>query len=65
MPKETISGVLLRLSVRRRSLSVIGSSPEFADIFEYQFVRQGKDEDRDIKTTLETGWNPLAEIPEA
>ena len=44
---------------------MIGSSPEFADIFEYQFVRQGKDEDRDIKTTLETGWNPLAEIPEA
>ena len=65
MPKETISGVLLRLSVRRRSLSVIGSSPEFADMFEYQFTRQGKDDDQDIETTLETGWNLLAELPEA
>jgi V/A-type H+-transporting ATPase subunit B len=38
---------------------------EFADMFEDQFVRQGKDEDRDIETTLELGWNLLAELPEA
>jgi len=38
---------------------------EFADMFEDQFVRQGKDEDRGIETTLETGWNLLAELPEA
>ncbi|RZN38528.1 MAG: ATP synthase subunit B [Methanosarcinales archaeon] len=38
---------------------------EFADMFEDQFVRQGKDEDRDIEKTLEIGWNLLAELPEA
>ncbi|RLG30228.1 ATP synthase subunit B [Methanosarcinales archaeon] len=38
---------------------------EFADMFEDQFVRQGRDEDRDIDTTLEIGWNLLAELPEA
>ena len=38
---------------------------EFADMFEDQFVRQGKDEDRSIETTLEIGWNLLAELPEA
>jgi len=38
---------------------------EFADMFEDQFVRQGKDEDRNIETTLEIGWNLLAELPEA
>ncbi|MEA1909014.1 MAG: ATP synthase subunit B [Euryarchaeota archaeon] len=38
---------------------------EFADMFEDQFVRQGKDEDRGIGTTLETGWDLLAELPEA
>ena len=44
---------------------MIGSSPEFADMFEDQFVRQGKDEGRDIEMTLETGWNLLTELPEA
>ena len=38
---------------------------EFADMFEDQFVRQGKDEDRSIETTLEIGWRLLAELPEA
>ncbi len=38
---------------------------EFADMFEDQFVRQGKDEDRSIETTLEIGWNLLAELSEA
>ncbi len=38
---------------------------EFADMFEDQFVRQGKDEDRSIETTLEIGWSLLAELPEA
>ncbi|MEA1869923.1 MAG: ATP synthase subunit B [Euryarchaeota archaeon] len=38
---------------------------EFADMFEDQFVRQGKDEDRPIETTLEIGWNLLAELSEA
>jgi len=38
---------------------------EFADMFEDRFVRQGVEEDRDIQTTLDTGWNLLAELPEA
>jgi len=38
---------------------------EFADMFEDQFVRQGRNEDRDIDTTLEIGWNLLAELSEA
>ncbi|MHC1599710.1 MAG: ATP synthase subunit B [Candidatus Methanospirareceae archaeon] len=38
---------------------------EFADMFEDQFVRQGRNEDRDIDTTLEIGWNLLSELPEA
>jgi len=38
---------------------------EFADMFEDQFVRQRRDEDRSIETTLEIGWNLLAELPEA
>lgn len=38
---------------------------EFADMFEDQFVRQGRGEDRGIETTLEIGWNLLAELPEA
>jgi V/A-type H+-transporting ATPase subunit B len=48
-----------------RSLGVIGSSPEFAGMFENRFVRQGKDEDRDIETTLEIGRDLLAELSEA
>jgi len=38
---------------------------EFADMFEDQFVRQGRNEDRDIDTTLEIGWSLLAELSEA
>ena len=36
----------------------------FADIFEKNFIGQGKDEDRSIETTLNLGWELLAEIPE-
>jgi V/A-type H+-transporting ATPase subunit B len=36
----------------------------FADIFEDRFVRQGKEEDRDIESTLDLGWELLAELPE-
>ncbi len=38
---------------------------EFADMFEDRFVRQGSDENRDIETTLDIGWELLAELPEA
>lgn len=38
---------------------------EFADMFEDRFVRQGVEEDRSIETTLDIGWNLLAELPEA
>jgi V/A-type H+-transporting ATPase subunit B len=38
---------------------------KFADIYEDRFVRQGKEEDRDIETTLELGWELLAELPES
>ncbi len=37
---------------------------DFADAFEGKFVRQGKDEDRDIETTLDIAWDLLAAIPE-
>ncbi|MEM1724745.1 MAG: V-type ATP synthase subunit B, partial [Thermoplasmata archaeon] len=33
----------------------------FADIFEKNFIGQGKDEDRSIETTLNLGWELLAE----
>jgi len=38
---------------------------EFADMFEDRFVRQGMDENRDIETTLELGWDLLSALPEA
>ncbi|MEM2944018.1 MAG: ATP synthase subunit B [Methanomassiliicoccales archaeon] len=38
---------------------------EFADLFERRFVRQGKEEDRDIETTLEIAWELLATLPES
>ncbi|KXA89883.1 ATP synthase subunit B [candidate division MSBL1 archaeon SCGC-AAA259J03] len=38
---------------------------EFADKFENQFVRQGKDENRTLEQTLEIGWDLLSELPEA
>jgi V/A-type H+-transporting ATPase subunit B len=37
---------------------------EFADIFEKRFVRQGRDEDRDIETTLNLSWELLAHLDE-
>ncbi|MCI4434336.1 MAG: V-type ATP synthase subunit B [Thermoplasmata archaeon] len=37
----------------------------FADIFEKRFIGQGRDEDRSIETTLNLGWELLAEIPES
>ena len=37
---------------------------KFAAEFEDKFVRQGKNEDRDIERTLEIGWQLLSQIPE-
>jgi V/A-type H+-transporting ATPase subunit B len=37
---------------------------DFADAFENKFVRQGRDEDRDIETTLEIAWELIATLPE-
>ena len=37
---------------------------EFADLFERRLVRQGREEDRDIETTLNLMWDLLAAIPE-
>ncbi|HWH07801.1 MAG TPA: V-type ATP synthase subunit B [Candidatus Thermoplasmatota archaeon] len=36
---------------------------EFADLFEDQFVRQGRDEDRSIEQTLDLAWKLLGHIP--
>ncbi len=37
---------------------------DFADLFERRIVRQGREEDRDIETTLDMMWEILATIPE-
>jgi V/A-type H+-transporting ATPase subunit B len=37
---------------------------DFADLFERRFVRQDREEDRDIETTLEIAWDLLATLPE-
>ncbi len=37
---------------------------EFADIFEDQFVRQGRDEDRSVEQTLDLCWRLLSVLPE-
>jgi V/A-type H+/Na+-transporting ATPase subunit B len=37
---------------------------EFADLFERQFVTQGRNENRTILDTLEIGWKILAHLPE-
>jgi V/A-type H+-transporting ATPase subunit B len=37
---------------------------EFADMFENEFIRQGRDEDRGITKTLEIAWQLLASLPE-
>ena len=36
----------------------------FADIFEDKFIRQGREEDRDIETTLGLCWELLGTLPE-
>jgi V/A-type H+-transporting ATPase subunit B len=38
---------------------------DFADHFEREFVNQGMEENRSIKTTLELGWGLLRTLPEA
>jgi len=38
---------------------------DFADNFEREFVNQGKEENRSIKTTLELGWGLLRALSEA
>jgi V/A-type H+-transporting ATPase subunit B len=38
---------------------------EFADLFEDKFVRQSREEEREIDYTLDFGWELLAELPEA
>jgi V/A-type H+/Na+-transporting ATPase subunit B len=38
---------------------------EFADLFEDQWVRQGRSEDRSIEDTFEIGWKLLATVPES
>ena len=37
---------------------------DFADLFEKRLVRQGREEDRDIETTLDLMWDLLATVPE-
>ena len=37
----------------------------FADQFEHEFIAQGTEENRDIETTLEIGWELLSELPES
>jgi V/A-type H+/Na+-transporting ATPase subunit B len=37
---------------------------DFADLFERRIVRQGREDDRDIETTLNLMWEILAMIPE-
>jgi len=37
---------------------------EFADRFENEFIRQGREEDRGIHDTLELGWKLLATLDE-
>lgn len=38
---------------------------DFADIFEQELVRQGKEEDRDVVSTLEISWSLLSHIDES
>lgn len=38
---------------------------DFADIFEQELVRQGKEEDRDVVQTLEIAWSLLSHIDES
>ena len=38
---------------------------KFADVFEAKFVRQGQDENRTIKETIELGWQLLTLLPKS
>ncbi len=38
---------------------------DFADVFEDEFVRQGREEDRDIEKTLEITWDLLSKVDES
>ncbi len=38
---------------------------KFADLFEKEFLTQGKNEDRSIEETFEIGWKLLSTLPEA
>ena len=38
---------------------------QFADRFEREFISQGTEENRDIETTLDIGWELLSELPES
>jgi V/A-type H+-transporting ATPase subunit B len=38
---------------------------DFADLFEDELVRQGREEDRDIEKTLEINWNLLSKVDES
>ena len=38
---------------------------QFADRFEREFISQGVNEDRDIETTLDLGWELLSKLPES
>jgi len=38
---------------------------QFADRFEHEFIAQGPEENRDIETTLDIGWELLSELPES
>lgn len=38
---------------------------KFADIFEREFLQQGKDENRPITTTLDLGWQLFSHLPKA
>ncbi|MCL4325508.1 MAG: V-type ATP synthase subunit B [Candidatus Thermoplasmatota archaeon] len=37
---------------------------DFADLFEEKFVQQGRNENRDIETTLSIGWDLVSTLPE-
>ena len=37
----------------------------FADRFEKEFITQGAEENRDIETTLDVGWELLSDLPES
>ncbi len=48
-------------ALSKRDLQIL----EFADYFENEYVRQGKDEDRSIEDTLDLGWKLLATVDQS